>query len=819
MNKIKTILPLLILMIVIVTTDCHSYRNLTHRAINTAVIQKKMTTSEIYDYFKVNLGYSSVNDEVSGVKILKWFEDAGAQEDKPAFRTLNHFLDPLTNKGFTGTLGGLLFSGLPTAVWAQRPTGKQSWGFYSWHDGREYFYEALTSDSQALREEKLAMSFRALGQVMHLVEDMSVPEHTRNTAHIVANTIEPWLEEVLNPRTKTGLYTKYYITFQNLLIDPISPSQVLLQQPGKFPGAPIPIANLYDSEQYTNGSSPDVTVTVPIGLAEYTNANFFSFNTIFENYEHPAWSSIELHDDTDDESGKLMTFIRRKSDAAGEHVEHLAQANVFSKHLEVVKTNGFTLENDKVYKDYMDKLIARAAGYAGALVDYFYRGTIEVQLIEGDVTFRSVRIKARNTTPNGEEMGPGEATLVIRYKALKETPLGGYRFLLNTPSDSDQYSYKVVKLQNVTIPRDAPVELTFDFSTDTLPLNFYDFSLQLVFKGTLGNEDCAVAVSKIQVLDGIYTDIDLSLPVSGLYAKSSDGSINATFNELRLTALTNIPGGLSIPDSRIELALEYRLATTDPFQSAPVDSEPSDAMSYIIRINEKNGVRELPQGVPVELVFDLSSIPLSVFATDVYANVVIAGTDSEGNPKTFAVGFNDISEPTPIDVFNNADKICMNSQWRDAGTPGTIALVDTNLDGISDLADVYAHNIANIFYKALPASSSESASSSNYTFHSPDVLNGGSYRRLGYILTDYSFKYSVKEDWLDTDPADSWVIGNESADSYNGTSVKNQCDTDENCSYPHMYNMRGSLMWWGAGLIYDNWAYPYGSSCSWDDLR
>jgi hypothetical protein len=95
-------------------------------------------------------------------------------------------------------------------------------------------------------------------------------------------------------------------------------------------------------------------------LAEYTNANFFSFNTIFKKYDHPAESSVQLHEKIDEESGKPMKFIKRVSD--GEPVEHLAQANVYYKYL-IIKTHGYTLENDKVYKDYMTKLIPRAAGY------------------------------------------------------------------------------------------------------------------------------------------------------------------------------------------------------------------------------------------------------------------------------------------------------------------------------------------------------------------------------------------------------------------------------------------------------------------------
>ena len=50
-------------------------------------------------------------------------------------------------------------------------------------------------------------------------------------------------------------------------------------------------------------------------------------------------------------------------------------------------------------------------------------------------------------------------------------------------------------------------ELTFDFSGDALP-NFWDeMAMQLVFKGKLGTEDNAVAVSPWVPIDGVYSDM------------------------------------------------------------------------------------------------------------------------------------------------------------------------------------------------------------------------------------------------------------------------------------------------------------------------
>jgi hypothetical protein len=171
-----------------------------------------------------------------------------------------------------------------------------------------------------------------------------------------------------------------------------------------------------------------------------------------------------------------------------------------------------------------------------------------------------------------------------------------------------------------------------------------------------------------------------------------------------------------------------------------------------------------------------------------------------------------------VDVFNNADKVCISGQWHDGGTAETIALADSNGNGIPDLFDPYAYNIANIFDKSSSSMVATLASSANYTLQSSDVLGGGSYRRLGFILTDHSFKFSFKEEWLDTDPADLWDTYMPAV-MYSGTAVMNQCDLDGNCFYPLMYNMRSNKMWWGAGIIWDNDSYPSYSSCAWEALH
>jgi hypothetical protein len=141
-----------------------------------------------------NYGYRTVNDSLdsgaSSKSILGWFGEGARREDdtkSEAFaRYRNHFFDPRPNApnrgGFTGILIPGVLSGLPAPDWALEPTNIAA-QIYSYRDARTYFLDALTKSTKAERDSSLALTFRALGQVIHVVQDMAQPQHTRNDLH------------------------------------------------------------------------------------------------------------------------------------------------------------------------------------------------------------------------------------------------------------------------------------------------------------------------------------------------------------------------------------------------------------------------------------------------------------------------------------------------------------------------------------------------------------------------------------------------------------------------------------------------------------
>lgn len=106
-------------------------------------------------------------------------------------------------------------------------------------------------------------------------------------------------------------------------------------------------------------------------------------------------------------------------------------------------------------------------------------------------------------------------------------------------------------------------------------------------------------------------------------------------------------------------------------------------------------------------------------------------------------------------------------------------------------------------------------------FTLPSVLVPNTLRRLGYILTDLTFTYGISETWVHTDQDDPWIsTGDHISTTHPGTAVINS-----DGFYPGMYNMRGKLMWWGAGYVLENlvyaydWNGPIDDTCSWSVLQ
>ncbi|WP_342348102.1 hypothetical protein [uncultured Nitrospira sp.] len=285
----------------------------------------------------------------------------GSNKEDDEGRSLNHFHEPIKNKGLELPVLG----GISAIDWGLNPIGQQKW---SWNDARDYYFKALTSETKADRDEYWGKTFRALGQVMHLLQDSANPSHVRDDLHPFDDGLHDYME-----RKSVGSYIGGGI---------FSPNPSMLEQGGATRSEPF--SNLFDRNVYF-GSNPQATLGTDIGVTEYTNANFFTDDTI------PGQGSIfnaEIRYPMVTElvpapiPSPYLTLPRLGSAAfPGSRAAKLTGNQAVAQFL-LTNTNldllGQLELDDAIYEAQSQNLIPRAVGYSAAVLSYFFRGELEV---------------------------------------------------------------------------------------------------------------------------------------------------------------------------------------------------------------------------------------------------------------------------------------------------------------------------------------------------------------------------------------------------------------------------------------------------------
>lgn len=121
--------------------------------------------------------YNSQTDKKLTQEQINWIIDGSIAEDTDP-RYLNHFYNPSTGGG----LSGGVFSGLPAPTWSQ--TQNSATGDYS--------ESAIIKN---YKEGNKKRAYQGIGHMLHLIQDMAVPAHTRNDAHPEGDFYEGWAKQ------------------------------------------------------------------------------------------------------------------------------------------------------------------------------------------------------------------------------------------------------------------------------------------------------------------------------------------------------------------------------------------------------------------------------------------------------------------------------------------------------------------------------------------------------------------------------------------------------------------------------------------------
>ncbi len=522
-------------------------------------------------------------------------------------RPLSHFYDPVNNSN--AILGGTrapswgLGVSDPFADPVQEDTQRRN--HFSIYDAREAMYRALTgraksgqlvAATQADRKAYWATTFRALGNVVHVIQDMAQPQHTRNDPHSGIGD-----RFALESFTGHASVYEYYIEAraagsQSFSIDVGLSSQdvqIGTSRPLTTTAYPSPRFNRY-SDYFSAAQATGVASGV--GMSDYSNRGFFSAgrNLNDAKYSLPsrsiadyqvvavqpvAWNGAPIN-------SVAPVFLYRGAvpDTVAPQLSAsavpLTSVSVWDEFLVARHARPSFSLNYMNYDAAADLLLPRAVAYSAGLIDYFFRGKLEISLPDEGVYgvidqsaegqpytngFRKIKLKLRNVTPPvvptaGPQKGQsvaqdmsGTLQAVVKYHENTcyradlsgefgsreiRSAIGNAEFSdpAATPPGCRRTEEKItVSDPQATVALTAgasnPTTLTFNFATP-IPVNATDVYLQVVFRGVQGTEQDAVVVGTKDISEPThFTLINVTDYLvcynDNWYYKNADGSLPA----------------------------------------------------------------------------------------------------------------------------------------------------------------------------------------------------------------------------------------------------------------------------------------------------
>ena len=459
----KSLMTSFAVVLTLGTTPLFSYDVPIHEAL----ARRAINVSSLPSYLPSQLGFGQgTQDTLLGQTVEQWIMLGARLEDIPATRVRHHFHNPLR----PWTQAGLTFGirlGESSLLWNQEPrqdgyllAGTGSW---SWHNARKQYLEALGGSTKAQREKSFADLFRSLGQGTHLLQDATVPAHVREDPHL----------NVLIPLT--GFHFPNPDGYEKWTLNNATSTTAIIASAPKMPplsifsvtassGAPSPVARLFDSDRFEAGNS-GILSDPALGIAEFTNGNFLSRSTIFRDFTLPRAIDLALEQPIDEiTDGGVERYFSRPL-PTGETVTRFVREGMLRRALRAFNLSpGISsswILDDRVHADYARFLLPRAVGYSASLLNYFFRGKLNVDVSNDPTDMSLVRVEGTN--------------------GATEKLDGGTLELYSEDSSGARIAATPVGTNTVTADPGQPISAVF-----RLPGN--SDKLMAVYKGKLGDE-------------------------------------------------------------------------------------------------------------------------------------------------------------------------------------------------------------------------------------------------------------------------------------------------------------------------------------------
>lgn len=464
-----------------------AYEQPTHRKMSEAAANASVLTNNTG--IILNLGIKGSdrfpNSKNAKKSIIELIQDGADFEDgfnDCESRPRNHFLDPKYGRPLA-VLG--FYLGERSPDWALEDTKIVSGQKYSFHYAREYLHKALTHPAEDERNKFFGLTFQTVGHVIHHLQDMAQPQHVRNDAHLSISE------------------NCWYKTVAKIAENPSRYEQYTKEHPDELPSSSGAIQFTSARAFWTNDSGT--------GLAQFTNRNFVSSGTNFQllngqvvansTYRNPgptSETSIDVQQlfaseglpPPRDQLGNLLQgdiiFIGSSVDgvpnkrastysifdqdlkAHDKNVTYDADPLDPSFNVQITVDRMFTL-NQFNFRAAYPHLIPKAVDYSAGMIDYFFRGTIDMN-IDYDSTTGGQYLVLNQWQ---EDM---KGTFTLYYDAVdgKRYPVKG---------DADDITWK-----NVTIPRNGKSISLIPPFLPSNPKPKRPDEYILVFKGEMGEE-------------------------------------------------------------------------------------------------------------------------------------------------------------------------------------------------------------------------------------------------------------------------------------------------------------------------------------------
>lgn len=274
-------------------TSGHAYEVNTHGAIS-IVAARHHPESRVQEVLISDLGQAAGLEEEGRLgfdatprSLLEWLSVGAVNEDSYYLaRFVNHFYNPINKEGLSDIAlfrYQLSVSGMNALDWAWENRGSLLNQDHGWVHARDVYLAAVLSPGRETRRSRLAETFFDLGHVVHLLQDMAQPQHTRNDAHA------PLGSPLYGETAPYEIFCSHrYGTPEAVLAlgGPVSvPKFSRLPPAHLLDGKPPEFVAFWDTYQLARHAD-DVTDVYfgtghPLGLAEISNAFFVTDDTMF----------------------------------------------------------------------------------------------------------------------------------------------------------------------------------------------------------------------------------------------------------------------------------------------------------------------------------------------------------------------------------------------------------------------------------------------------------------------------------------------------------------------------------------------------------